>query len=343
MSTIVTSLFLIAITASQCVRAPDGDWSCPDVSAAPFAQPTQSAGSSAARRSLARPTAMDVRVECRTSRGSGTSVARLARNRTAIVTNHHVVAGQSRITLVAGDGQTATGTLLAVDKPNDLALIAVEAAWPVVALGDRVHAGLAVQFRAFDRGERFRKYYGNVTGEYRTRSNFQGWFATGQSVGGNSGGGVYSRGKLVGVIWGAPRGQTAFVPVDFVRRLIARVKSTSPVSIVQRPSLVEPPPRSNRDTPASGCDCDARFAQIEQRLQSQTPEGPAIRPGKSPSLVRPAISWGKLLAGALGISGPVGVGIALAGLFVSRKWRRQRDLGHSERGPGGPRNQRFRE
>jgi len=305
---------------------------------------------------------MDIRVDCPTSRGSGTSVARLDGGGTAIVTNHHVIAGQASITLRAGDGRTATGTLLAVDQPNDLALVGVPTKWPVVKLGGNVQRGLAVQFRAFDRGEQFRKYYGNVVGEYRSQlSSAGGWFATGQSVGGNSGGGVYSRGKLVGVVWGAPQGQTAFVPVELVRRLIARVRAVSP-SRSEPHIMPQTGPAAGTDDPPqnslpnregsnrlAGCDCDARLQalqqelkqQREQQLQRQLPSG--TNPATSPTAVPSALGWGKLIAAVLGVSGPVGIGIALAGLFVGRRVKSNRNPPNNDRGAGGPREQRFRE
>lgn len=337
MTSVLSYCLLIAVATGQCTRLPDGGWSCPEVPSVPHAQPSPS--------SIA--TAMDVRVVCPTSRGSGTSVARLTNGGTAIVTNHHVVAGQGSIALRTGDGRTATGALLAVDRANDLALIGIADRWPIVTLGGTVQRGLAVQFRAFDRGEHFRKYFGNVVGQYQSQSptSAGGWFATGQSVGGNSGGGVYSRGKLVGVVWGAPQGQTAFVSVELVRKLIARVQganspATPPAVVVDSVDVPRPGPEKQA---RCDCDCEAQLQSLQQQLRRQQPQPnppPAVPPRPA---VPSALGWGKLIAAVLGVSGPVGVGIALAGLFVGRRVRGNRIQPHDDRGAGGPREQRFRE
>lgn len=294
------------LTSAQCIRLPDGSWSCPTAPAA-------------------KPTAMDIRVECPTSRGSGTAVARLADGGTGIITNHHVVKGQSTVTLHAGDGQTAVGHVAVTDAANDLALVTIAERWPIVTLGDDVALGTPVQFRAFDQGLRFRKYYGRVVSEYTQAGAAAGYFASGASVEGNSGGGVYHQGKLVGVIWGNPAGQTALVRMGPVRQLLSRLPTRSPLQRSSRPALPHP-----HASPHPPCDCEERWAALDARLETF---GDQQQPQQQiPSIDLP---WDKLALGALGLSGPIGLGIAAAGALAG--WLRKR----SERGPGGPRDAPF--
>jgi hypothetical protein len=327
---------LVAPTRAECVRMPDGTWRC-----IPTAPPSEPA---------AEPVATDVRVQCPTARGSATAVARSASGGTLVVTNHHVIRGQSSITLHSGTGATAAATVAALDEANDLALLEVASSWTFVTLGHEVPIGTHVQFRAFDAGTLFRKYYGQVTNTYQGQGT-AGYFATGTSRPGNSGGGVYSEGRLVGVVWGNPDGGTAFVPIEPVKRLIDRVKAkhiankppTTPLeSLPQLPTPNFPTPNS---TSPSTCDCDTRLARIEQQLtklqkQNISPSAPATSP---PASVPPApassatLSLVTLVAGALGVSTPIGLAIVVAGALLRTKMRNR------ERGPGGPRDQTFHE
>ncbi|WP_442484006.1 S1 family peptidase [Aeoliella sp. SH292] len=328
-----TSLLVTHVRA-ECVRLPDGTWRC-----IPTAPPSEPA---------AQPVATDVRVQCPTARGSATSVARSASGGTLIVTNHHVIRGQSSITLHSGSGATATATVAAIDEANDLALLEVAASWTFVTLGDEVPIGTHVQFRAFDAGTLFRKYYGQVTNTYQGQGT-AGYFATGTSRPGNSGGGVYSQGRLVGVVWGNPDGGTAFVPIGPVKQLIERVNSQH---LTQKPPTltplerlpVFPSPQPQAPSPQA-CDCDTRLARIEQQLttlqkQNISPSAPATSP---PASVPPApassatLGLVTLVAGALGVSTPIGLAIVVAGALLRTKLKKR------ERGPGGPRDQTFHE
>ncbi len=301
----VLCAFVATSTASaQCERLPDGSWQCPR------------------GEQVAQPTPMDVRVECPSARGSGTAVARLASGGTLIVTNHHVIRDQSRVTLHSGDGRRTIGQVAARDPANDLVAVAIDASWPIVNLGDDVTVGTPVQFRAYDAGLRFRKYFGNVHSEYQQAGSAGGYFATGASVAGNSGGGVYSRGQLVGVVWGNPNGGTAFIRIGPVRRLIEGVCRSH-----QRAT----PPSSRPSTPnRQSCDCDERWRQLESRLNTLTEQRPS-------PLQLPGMDWIKILGPALSLGGPIGVAIVAAG------WLLRGRITRSERGRGGPRDNRFRE
>lgn len=324
---IITMLFcalVVDATWAQCTRLPDGSWQC--LPATPPSEPR------------AVPTAMDIRIECPTARGSGTAVARLAGGGTLVVTSYHVIRDQPALQLHAGDGRTAAGQLAAIDQANDLAAVAVDAVWPVVNLGDEVSIGTPVQFRAFDAGVAFRKYYGQIVGEYRSAGGAGGFFASGRSVPGNSGGGVYRHGRLVGVVWGNPDGGTALVPIGPVKRLIERVRHDRSRESSPVPGQSAPESDDSHDQPAPGlaaCDCEERWRQLESRREEFDRRQPPQPDPKGP------FDWLTIAAAATGFSGPIGVAIFAAGLLLRGRARHSQRTTEA-RGPGGPRNETFR-
>lgn len=213
----------------------------------------------------ARPSAMDIRVECPGSRGSGTAVGRSPNGGTLILTNYHVIDGEQSYTVYSGDGQSANATVASLDKDNDLALLEIPQQWKYVKLGDSLDVGMAVQFRCFDSGIRFRKYYGHVYSRYGGRGD-GGFFSSGSARSGNSGGGVYVDGKLVGVVWGNPQGGSAIIPVGPIRTLLGRVgvgiAAPFPEQIIEVPQPA--PPKQPEAPPAQcpACDCDAKIAKL---------------------------------------------------------------------------------
>lgn len=331
--------FLLALlaqspAAAQCIQQADGTWTC---QTAPSQQPA------------AKPTAMDVRIDCPSARGSGTSVARAKDGGTLILTNYHVVEDQSRITVHSKCG-SATATLIAHDAKNDLAVLSIRPRWDHVRIGGEVAVGTPVQFRAFDRGVEFRKYFGNVVVEYRGYDGTRGWFASGESTAGNSGGGVYSHGRLVGVLWGNPQGGTAFVPIGPVRALLERVLNprrtepnppNTPAPNTPQPQPTNAPPTgSPRTSPVnenskpegSGSSRDAyeqRLKEIERQLAEFDHTDHARTPPHR------SIDWLGVAAAALGVSTPLSVAILVAG-FVVRTRRPS-----NPRGQRGPRDQPF--
>ena len=376
----VLALYSLACVtaAGQCQRQADGSWSCPSTQPArptylapalpPIALPPITPPAS---RNLSRdlPTAMDVRVECPTARGSGTSIARRPEGGTLIVTNYHVIRNQARVVVYSGKGNRAIGRVAMVDRANDLALIAIDAHWPIVRLGNEVILGAMVQLRAFDRGVQFRKYAGRVVREYTEQGAAEaGYFATGASVAGNSGGGVYWQGKLVGVIWGNPQGQTAFVRIGPLRRMLDRLirrlsgrhrlqQQETQQQGTQPPSFPVPSAQPDR------CDCEERWAalqaQLDERLDARLPLPTLPLPTQLPPTLPPPTSnppgeslqrlasgwsWGKLLATSLGVSGPIGLGIAVAGGLLGVRRSRRKGNSHSTHsmdGLGGPSDEPF--
>lgn len=137
-----------------------------------------------------------------------------------------------------------------------------------------------------------------------------GFFATGRSVQGNSGGGVYARGRLVGVVWGNPQGGTAFIPIGPVRSLINRVIGR-PDAIITPPSPASPqfprkptePPPTTNPTPPENTDSVLPIGLLDK------------------------LTLGKILAGSLGLSTPVAIAaVAVGALFRRRLQKNRRDV-----------------
>lgn len=206
----------------------------------------------------AQPVDSDIRIECESARGSGTGIARTANGGTYIVTNYHVIKGQNSITVHSGTNQTATATVADYDEGEDVAILVITESWGFVNLGDDVAVGTDVHFRAFDSGIRFRKYFGRVTANYSQQDGSPGCFASGNSVPGNSGGGVYCKGLFVGMIWGSPDGQTAFLPCSVIRRILDRLRGGNSTPMVPLPERENPCP----SCPQGSCDCDGKITKL---------------------------------------------------------------------------------
>lgn len=214
-------------------------------------------------------TVLDVRVTWANGVGSGTNVARLPNGGTLVVTNHHVIEGTETVNLENGVGEKSTGHVVASDRDADVALVATPARWPIAKLGDDVTVGAAIQFRGFSRGRGLRKYFGTVSRRFSDSSGFQ---ASGcRSISGDSGGGAYSQGRLVGVIWGdALDGTgTAFAPISRVKALMQRVLGKAPPTSPATPQLEPLPPRPQAPSPdtQSRCECPQQFVAINARLE----------------------------------------------------------------------------
>lgn len=152
----------------------------------------------------------DVRIESALGSGyqcgSGTLCGR-SKGGTIAITNHHVIEG-SRDLYVLVSGLKYEATLLDSNKRHDVALLEVPAKLPFVTLGGNATEGEQLHYRAFDCGVHFRTWWAEPSQTY--------------SVGGNSGGGVYHKGRLVGVIWGNKRNRIAFTPIQRVRGMIQK-------------------------------------------------------------------------------------------------------------------------
>jgi hypothetical protein len=268
------------------------------------------------------------------SLGSGTLVATDASS-SYIVTCAHLFDD--------GPGATSVGNLpaevVALDRPHDLALLRtprVEGRPAVVGddptSRDQTVGELTVC--GFGPAGVFRAVRGPITG----RSIAAG--ATSPSLRmrgavrpGDSGGGVFdSRGMLVAVVWGARHGETYAMCGEPLRRVLGRVPAPqpaapSPLVPVDRP---QPPPvaddawrlevQRRLDSLARKDDVAgmaegwrSAIARLDERLTQIAPRVAATAPARAGGVIT-----GEMLA-AVGIGGPIGLGIVTLGWMLRRR------------------------
>lgn len=176
---------------------------------------------------------------------------------------------------------------------------------------------------------------------------------------GDSGGGVLDRaGRLVGVVWGCRDGETYLTCGRPLRQFLNRVWQGRPTG--ERASARgESTPTI--DWQAWREEIDSRFTALDARKQdrgqylqlgdlnpyAQKSDVGALRTavfdrieervsGASPGLLS-GMSYGKLAAGALGLSGPLALAVIVAGGLAGRRVKQR----IADRAPGGARPQTF--
>ena len=181
--------------------------------------------------------------------GSGVRVA------AGIVTNAHVVGDETSVTVVLGDGQQVTGTVVKVDQVADLALVTAEGWIPELEIerasfqriGDSAYV---VGFpRSSEIGGAASLSRGIISG-FRNGQPGVSWIQTDASMNpGNSGGGLFNgQGKLIGIPAWKLRGAdglnfaisadtvTAFLARPGSRRGAAPTVPTTPTARVASPT-----------------------------------------------------------------------------------------------------------
>lgn len=168
-----------------------------------------------------------LRVGNETGMGSGTVVA-VEGESVYLLTCKHVVAGKTKV-FVVHNRKLNPATVLAVSKADDLALIKVELKdknlSPIPIAADDVKEGSAV----FHHGLATGPVDGKITGE-TIFADAQGkvWNTDAMCVAGDSGGGFYHKGELIGVLCGRihvkrdepEAGETFFVPLSKVKAFL---------------------------------------------------------------------------------------------------------------------------
>ena len=158
--------------------------------------------------------------------GSGVRVA------AGIVTNAHVVGDETSVTVVLGDGQQVTGTVVKVDQVADLALVTTEGWIPELEIerasfqriGDSAYV---VGFpRSSEIGGAASLSRGIISG-FRNGQPGVSWIQTDAAMNpGNSGGGLFNgQGKLIGIpAWGlrGAEGLNFAISADTVTAFLAR-------------------------------------------------------------------------------------------------------------------------
>lgn len=252
--------------------------------------------------------ATDVRVRVKAGggyqSGSGTAFGHY-QSGTLILTNHHVIEGGSSVVVCIGQRELIAKVLGSEPDPTDAAILWVPGEHDVVSVASDTPADAMAEFRAYDGGQHFRCWQGRILG-----FKYDSYLADTYSVGGNSGGGVYVNGTLVGVVWGNRDGRLAFTGVGPIRKLCARlgigIAAGFPDKVAPQPS--QPPTQQQPacpNCPEGGCcpcnlgDINATIdARIEAKLKlvklpergEPGPAGPAGPPGKDATIDEEALA-----------------------------------------------------
>jgi hypothetical protein len=217
------------------------------------------------------------------------------------------------------NGQRFAARLVERDKAHDLAALAIRRpdVEPVVVCDNEPNGPLTAC--GFGGDGEIRCIRGIVTG-YATAVGAIHPSSTinGAVRPGDSGGGVFnSSGELVGVVWGQRDGQTYATcgrPVrEFLQRILGRSTPQPPVKDPPwrtLPAVQPDEPERNDDSSNHESRLKARLESLEQLLKQLA--------GKRVGLLE-ELSFGKLLVGALGLSGPLAAAVVIAGGLAGRR------------------------
>jgi hypothetical protein len=276
-----------------------------------------------------RLSALDSSAHCRItvadgSAGSGTLVRRTSSLGLVLTCSHLFDNATGRIIVSFNNGQRFAARLIERDRAHDLAALLIRRpdAEPI-AVSDEEPAGVLAACGYGPDGQ-LRCFRGNVTGQATAAGAvFRSLTIAGAARPGDSGGGVFNTsGQFVGVVWGQRDGLTYATcgrPVrEFLKRILGRADRQSPA----RPGVDSP----HGDEKASSADFESR---IHARLQSLEERLKQIASNKVGFFQ--GLSFGKLLVGALGLSGPLATAVIIAGGLAGRRLRKH---GATRRVPG---------
>ncbi len=264
---ILTGILLTLLLCAKCsqgqyyYQSPCANGQCPpqQYQQPVYQQPVQQAPQQQVR--LGEPTDVRIRVKVGSGyqSGSGTAFGH-HQSGTLILTNHHVIEGGSSVVVCIGQREILAKVLGSEPDPTDAAILWVPGEFDVVSVATDTPADAMAEFRAYDGGQHFRCWQGRILG-----FKYSSYVADTYSVGGNSGGGVYVNGQLVGVLWGNRDNQLAFTGVGPIRKLCGRLGIGIAAGVPQyTPPLVPLPDRENPcpSCPQGSCDCDGKITKL---------------------------------------------------------------------------------
>ncbi|MEO0532218.1 MAG: serine protease [Planctomycetota bacterium] len=288
-----------------------------------------------------------------TSLGSGALIATIER-RSYFLTCAHLFesAGQ---TSIGHQGRTLRARVVAIDRQHDLALLETQRVAGTVAQPAAEAAGGQLTACGFGPTGQLRCIQGPIVGQATAvGASAPSLRIRGAVRSGDSGGPVFNAaGRLVAVIWGERGGETFAMGGSPLRRILSRIPRTNrdppPVDrtplagsapeasdpwrdrIEQRldildsrrpsqPTLPNDLVRQN-DLDALASRWDQRFDRLstQVRVGVETPSD-----ARRDSLLTPAIT---ALLAALGVGGPIGIGLFFAKAWLRRRQRRRRATG----------------
>jgi S1-C subfamily serine protease len=149
--------------------------------------------------------------------------------RDLILTNHHAIRGDGKVTVELASGDTVPATVLKSTDVQDLALLQISpVSAPTCKFGDTPRRDQSVRIHGFARGTTYRASGGIVTGPARPANTDRDTMFTADAgvVQGMSGGPVLNdKGQLVGVLFGGDEKGSFCVDVKTVREFLGPLES----------------------------------------------------------------------------------------------------------------------
>ncbi len=250
------------------------------------------------------------------STGSGTLVRRSDSLGLVLTCSHLFDNATGRIVVTFTNGERFAARLVERDRAHDLAALMIRRpdADPVGVSDDDPDGILSAC--GFGADGQLRCFRGNITGAaIAAGAVYPSLTIAGAARPGDSGGGVLNaRGQLVGVVWGQRDGLTYATcgrPVrDFLKRLLGEPGNQSPAPPgVQSDDNSQPPTSHERDSRLQ-----AHLESLEERLKQIASNKVGFFQG---------LSFGKLLVGALGLSGPLAAAVIIAGGLAGRRVKKR--------------------
>lgn len=276
------------------------------------------------------------------STGSGTLVDRNEQAGLVLTCSHLFDVTSEGVVVAFPSGQRFAARLIERDRPHDLAALVIQRpAMEPIPVDDAEPSGvLTACGYGFD--GRFRPLAGQITGRaVPAGATYPSVKLSGAVRPGDSGGGVLNaRGRLVGVVWGQRDGETYFNCGQPLRQFLDRVLNRQQQPQTGRQVVEVPVPNPQTpvpDPPARQEEMEGRiagrFGALDDRLQTIGQRIDQLAVGKVGFFQ--GLSFGKLLVGTLGLSGPLAAAVVVAGGLIGRrvKSRVKRQASREDRSP----------
>jgi putative serine protease PepD len=146
--------------------------------------------------------------------------------RDLILTNHHAIRGEGKVTVELSSGDTVPATVLKSTDVQDLALLQISpvtAPMPTAEFGDAPSRDQPVRIHGFARGTNYKASSGVVTGPARPAKTDRDTMFTADAgvIQGMSGGpALNDAGQLVGVLFGGDEKGSFCVDIKTVREFL---------------------------------------------------------------------------------------------------------------------------
>lgn len=244
--------------------------------------------------------------------GSGTLVAVNSSGVGIVVTAAHVIENYRIATAIFQSGYRASGAVLAIDPPNDVAAFMITApryARPIPVAAENPDIGSTLEYIGF----RYRTWLSTTSGYHRyVGSDYSLAGVPSRARSGDSGGGVLHEGQLVGVVtgWIGHREHDTGPSLRPIRTLLSGCAPWAlrgPPPRPQQPPRADPPPIAAKPQKPPSDELVGLRREIEELRETIE----AMRPGDD-GKAGPAGQRGpKGERGPGGLAGPPGQGVKI--------------------------------